>query len=280
MGCCEATYPNFTPEESITFSPIQFSSIVAENHPKMFPVIIDDAGLSAFSGDALTSQVKNISKIAQSIRHKNWQVWLNLPELALLAKSVRITNHYYMEPEWIDYNAELCYAKFQKLKSNRFAKDGIQHLNIQLKKKDMNEVTGYYHTVREKLLNHPFPKPSKKNIILYEKMRKEFMNNFRRETADFLKRDKEKKIGKSINKTWEAAQDMRNKIDVYTTERGAPNMGAIMEDYGIGQTAARNAWQMAMRPNKDEASKAVATFKKKDKKRLSALKKNNWKFKE
>lgn len=245
----QALYPAFKPKESFAFSPIQFLSITEINHPKLFPAIMDDAGLTAFSGDALTSQVKNISKIAQSIRYKNWQIILNLPNIDLLAKSVRITNHYYMEPHWIDYTNRMAYVKFQRLK---IQKDKIIHRNLITNTKFYNKVTGYNHIQPTKHLNHAIPAPPKAIIDEYEALKEEFMHNYRKETAEVMRIQKAKELGKDFNNTTKAADYMREHLEDFTTAKGKPDIAKIMNEFGVGQTAARISHRMAMMPKNEK----------------------------
>jgi len=243
-----ALYPKFDPHESFAFSPLQFLTMTEGNHPKLFPAIVDDAGLTAFSGDALQSQVKNLSKVAQSIRYKNWQIIFNLPDIDLLAKSVRITNHFYMETSWIDYKNKLAYCKFHRLKKMQ---DKLIHRNLITNNKRYNNVTGYYHIEPEKHLTYPIPAPRKEIIDVYEKLKDDFMKKYRKETAEAIRIQKQKELGKDTNKTQEAADYMRNCVDDFTNDKGAPDVPKIMANFSLGQSAARIAHRMAMMPKSE-----------------------------
>jgi hypothetical protein len=245
----QALFPAFKPKDSFAFSPIQFLSITEINHPKLFPAIMDDAGLTAFSGDALTSQVKNISKIAQSIRYKNWQIILNLPNIDLLAKSVRITNHYYLEPHWIDYANRTAYVKFQRLK---IKKDKIVHRNLITNTKFFNKVTGYNHIQPTKHLNHAIPAPSKEIIDEYEHLKDEFMTHYRRETAEIMRIQKAKELGKDVNRAAKAADYMRNHLEEFTNAKGRADVPKIIAEFQIGQNSAHLAYKMAMMPKTEQ----------------------------
>jgi hypothetical protein len=201
MSCAYAQYPDLDVNESICFDARKFSSVCAEKHKTGFPLILDDAGLTAFSGDALTKEVGYISKNAQSIRHKNWQVYLNLPSLDLLAKSVRITNHYYMEPVWIDIDTEECFCKFQRMTINPKGDSKIHFRSPVKWFKKINPVTEYeelkkqiYHTV-------PVPHPPKKLAKEYEKLKEEAMQKFREETRIELEKRHKAKITKKLTNT-------------------------------------------------------------------------------
>lgn len=187
---------DFNPNESIAFNARQFLKIATQPHYTGFSLILDDAGLAAFSGDALSKEVGAISKIAQSIRHKNWQVYLNLPNLDLLAKSVRITNHYYLEPVWIDNVTEECFCKFQRMHINPKGGQKITFRSPRTWITQTNEVTGFeeqkmciHHTV-------PVPHPPKQIAKDYEKLKEENMQVFREETRIELEARHQAKITK------------------------------------------------------------------------------------
>ena len=55
-------YPDFDPLTGVVFTAGDFAKLVAEKLPKGFAIIIDDAGLTAASTDAMTKEVKAISK--------------------------------------------------------------------------------------------------------------------------------------------------------------------------------------------------------------------------
>lgn len=254
-----ANYPQFKAKESFYFSPLQFLEATEKKHPKLFPYIIDDAGLSAFSGDALASQVKNISKIAQSIRHTNCQIIFNLPHIDMLAKSVRLTNHYYAEPLWIDYTNKVSYIKFQRLKAH---KDEIYFKSIRTNHRFLNEVTGYYHTEVQKYLNFPIPAPPKEITDEYEKLKEDFMENYRYETAEQMRVQKAKELGRDSSKVTEAANEMRGKIDTFTNAKGRPDVPLIMETFRLAQNSARIAYTMALMPkDKDAVDKGIKRMK-------------------
>jgi hypothetical protein len=194
MTCAEAMYPDFDPNESIAFDARQFLKISEGDHPMGFPIILDDAGLSAYSGDALSKEVGAISKIAQSIRYKNWQVYLNLPSLDLLAKSVRITNHYYIEPVWIDMDSEECFCKFQRMSINPKGGDKLKFSSPRTWITRTNEVTGFEEVKRCVHHTIPIPHPNKVKAKIYEKLKDENLSKFREDTRLMLEKRHAEKI--------------------------------------------------------------------------------------
>ena len=198
MSCAYAIDPDFNPNESVAFNARQFLNIATKNHYQGFAMILDDAGLAAFSGDALSKEVGAISKIAQSIRYKNWQVYLNLPNLDLLAKSVRITNHYYLEPVWIDVETEECFCKFQRMTINAKGGEKIKFKSPRTWITRTNPVTGFEEL--KKCVHHtiPVPHPPKHIAKEYEKLKEENMRVFREETRAELEKRHASKISRKL----------------------------------------------------------------------------------
>lgn len=235
-----AIYPDFDPNESIAFDAIQFLKISSQKKGMGFPMILDDAGLTAFSGDALSKEVGAISKIAQSIRHKNWQVYLNLPSLDLLAKSVRITNHYYLEPVWIDQDTEECFCKFQRMYVNPKGGDRIKFKAPVKWEWISNEVTGYDQLRRKVFHTIPVPHPPKKIAKEYEKLKNENMEKFREETRLELEKRHAAKI-----RIRPKTQDIVKIVIEYPerfTKNGVVDPVLIAEKYDI---ATSTAYQIA-----------------------------------
>ena len=98
LAIAELFYPNIDVSESVFFTPKDFAKKVSEKLPKGYPLIMDDAGLSIHSSEAMGKEIRAISKTLQSIRHRNCLVFLTVPSLALLAKSTRILSDYYCQP--------------------------------------------------------------------------------------------------------------------------------------------------------------------------------------
>ena len=194
LSCAYANYPDLDPNESIAFDARKFLEISKGNHKTAFPLILDDAGLTAFSGDALSKEVGAISKVAQSIRHKNWQVYLNLPNLDLLAKSVRITNHYYLEPVWIDYETEECFCKFQRMHINPKGGDKLRFISPRKWITEYNEVTQYEELKKQIFHTVPVPHPPKHLAKVYDKLKEENMQKFREETRIELEKRHQAKM--------------------------------------------------------------------------------------
>lgn len=236
LSCAYAKYPDLNVNESVAFNARQALKISTKNHKTAFPLIIDDAGLTAFSGDALSREVGAISKVAQSIRYKNWQVYFNLPSLELLAKSVRITNHYYLEPVWIDYETELCYCKFQRIRSNPKGGDSLKFEAPRKIIEYINPVTNYYSRVQQVFHTVPVPRPPKHIEKEYEKLKDENMKEFREETRIELEKRHEKKMQKKPN-----TASIRKIVEEYPNEymlNGEINVGVVSKKFDIPTSTA------------------------------------------
>jgi len=236
ISCAYAMYPDLDPNESIAFDARKFSKICSEKHSTGFPLILDDAGLTAFSGDALTKEVGFISKNAQSIRHKNWQVYLNLPSLDLLAKSVRITNHFYMEPVWIDYQTEECFCKFQRMHTNPKGGEKLKFTSPRKWITRMNEVTDFEELKKEIYHTVPVPHPPKNIAKEYEKLKEENMKTFR----DEVKIELEKRHASKL-KIQPKSQDIIKIIKenpLRFMKNGNVDVGVVCDKFNIATSTA------------------------------------------
>jgi len=236
MSIAEAIFPDFKPEDSIAFTPERFAEIANERHPICFPLILDDAGLSAFSGDALTRQVKSISKIMQSIRSKRWCVILNLPNLELLAKSVRLTNQYYCEPVGINYGDGITYAKFQRIKNSPFTGKIIRR-NMRKRWVIINPNTNAPHSIPLCYPTITIPAPSPAHVSTYERMKEDAMNKFRGDTSKEMIIEKEKLTKGKQSLTMKISEAIRAEPSKYVRDKKV-DFDKVVADFPCGHTTA------------------------------------------
>lgn len=239
MGVAWPQYPDFDPNESIAFTAEDFVKIAAQKHPRHFPLILDDAGLSAFSGDALTLKVKRLSKIAQSIRHKHWQIILNLPSFELMAKSVKITNHYYLEPVWIDYDNKITHAKFQRLRIHPFSGQ-LKRMNMVRKMVIPNEVTGYNDFLAKKVLTVQVPKVPDTIARQYENLQSEFKQRFADETHMETLVEKRKELNKAKPSSFEIEEAIQKNLSKFQDKEGRADWSLISKEFGVSNSSAIN----------------------------------------
>lgn len=254
-GLAKELFPKIKPKESFSFSPIQFLDKAGENHPKLFPLILDDAGLSAFSGDALKAHVKNISKICQSIRYKGWQIYINLPHIAMLAKSVKLNYQYLIQTLDIDFETNENIIKFQRLKWDNRGEIMPKYPTRFLKEE--NPVTGYYHIIPQTQLNMRVDAPPQEIMKEYEKLKDEFLKKFYNETAEEMRASISNTKESSKTRAFDIANELREKIDEYTNDKGRPWIEKMMMDFRVNNSVARLAYKMANVPiDKGSAKKA------------------------
>jgi len=238
MGVVQPCYPDFKPQESIAFTAEQFIKISKEKHPRHFPLILDDAGLSAFSGDALNAKVKRLSKIAQSIRHKHWQIIFNLPSFELMAKSVRITNHYYLEPIWIDYEKQITHAKFQRLKIHPFT-GKLKRMNMVKKTLVKNPITGYDDQIKEKILSVAVPKVPDLIAREYENLQSEFKQRFAEESHQQALKEEEKENRPLKKSSFGVREEIEKNPEKYLVE-GKFDWMKISDEYKLSDSVSMN----------------------------------------
>lgn len=194
----ETFYPDIEISESVFFTPRDFANKVAEKLPRSFPLVLDDAGLSIHSTEALSKEIRAISKTLQSIRHRSLCVFLTVPSFNLLASSTRVLSDYLFEPLRIDYRAGETITKFHRIKFDTINGNLYRSNPIRMYKK-FNEITGFTEPVAEKVLNIRIPKASKKVCRAYDKFKRERMLEFDEENAANLEREHTKKVTKSLS---------------------------------------------------------------------------------
>lgn len=174
--------PRFSVDR-IAFSSKEFFNLIKQDFPKGSAIILDDAGLFALSGDALTKEVKEISKIFQSMRHKNYLIIVTLPVLTMLAKGLRQITQNYGEVVSIDRENEQNIVKFQLLQTNSRTGDIYGKSYIKIVKK-IHPIYGIpiIHRVKEPFIR--IDKPPKALYDEYDKIRKAKMNEFYASSED------------------------------------------------------------------------------------------------
>lgn len=233
--------PDFKPSESVVFNAGDFANIVQRRDlPKGFVIIIDDSGLTAASTDAMTKEVKAISKIMQSIRSRNLIIILNLPNFFLLAKNVRTLLEYYLEPVKINRKENICHAKVRMLKINPLSGDVYRYSPIQVKKEP--HWTGYTQIKKYKITTLAFPKIPKEIAKEYEALKEEKMHQFNVKQSKELNVSKQQERLMKIN---QAAEKLKTCVDDYTQDN-IINVTKIAIDFELGsEQAAKKALEVA-----------------------------------
>lgn len=98
--------------DRIAFTSDEFFDLVNKSYPAGSAIVLDDAGLFAYSADAMTREGKEISKIFQSVRHKNLMIFITLPALSMLTKNVRLIAQNTAEVMGINWEKQQTIIKF------------------------------------------------------------------------------------------------------------------------------------------------------------------------
>jgi len=190
--------------------------------------------LFAYSSDALTKEVKEISKIFQSIRHKNYIIFITLPVFKMLAKGVRQIAQWYAEVGAIDFGAQQTIVKYQEVQTNPKTGDSYFHSPVQVIKKE-HPVLGIpiYEQHRRSFIR--IDKPPEELFAEYERIRKQKMKEFYFRSQDRVdgKKQKSRKLDYS-----KIVDEIKNSIDDYRDYEGKVSSTRIMLKYDIGQSAA------------------------------------------
>lgn len=231
----------FTPKESVVFSAGDFANIVQRRDlPKGFVIIIDDSGLTAGSTDAMTKEVKAISKIMQSIRSRNLIIILNLPNFFLLAKNVRTLLEYYFEPVKINKEQKICHAKVRLLKINPLSGDVYRYSPIRIEK--IKHWTGYNQTRKIKVTTLAFPKIPDEIAKEYEQLKEEKMHEFNVKQSKTLNTDKRQD---RLEKIQLAADKLKLDVSPFTMDNEI-NLIKVALEFNLGsEQAAKKAVELA-----------------------------------
>jgi len=213
---CSDNKPRFDVSR-IALNAEEFASLVKKKWPKGTCIILDDAGLSLYSREAMTESVRNISKIFQSIRFKNLCILLTLPNFNMLDANVRRLVSCYIEVLEIDRQKNQTICKFNWLQSNPHSGKIYRHRE-EVYKTVVCPTTGISMRKKFLLSNIRIDKPRKELFEPYEKKKANCMN---KAYAEFHKKMIEKKNGKEKRKS--LLDDYRNvlaNIDLYKKNNG------------------------------------------------------------
>lgn len=180
----ESGKPRFSVDR-VCFSAGQFAEVLSKDWPKGTAVIMDDAGLNLYSREAMNRTVRQIAKVFQSCRYKNLIIFLTLPTLAMLDKTVRTLLNAYVQPVEIIADVEKVRCKFHYIETN--PKSGKVY---------------YPRPEIVKYVNHPYGRRllhiSKVNTVLidkppmdlvedYEKRKKAYLDDWNRQNVEKIK---------------------------------------------------------------------------------------------
>jgi hypothetical protein len=178
--------------DRVCFSAREFASLVSQQWPKGTAFIIDDAGLTAYSGDAVTREVKELSKIFMSIRSKNYCIIWNIPNFEMLASNVQAIVQNYGEMIGLIREKKETIMKFQEMQCSPKVKKIYFH-SPTVKRKYTNPTTGLEitETVKDPFVHIPLP--PKELIEAYEIKKHDSMQKFYAGSIDRMDGNQKKK---------------------------------------------------------------------------------------
>lgn len=109
--------------DRVAFSAADFTKLCDRNWPIGTAIVIDDAAFTAYSKDAMTREVKQVSKIFISQRHKRRCILLSIPSLDMLAKNVLQTLLCMIHMMRIDTVKNVSHARLLRIQLN--PRDGL-----------------------------------------------------------------------------------------------------------------------------------------------------------
>ena len=175
LDCGESGESRFSIDR-VCFSASQFANLVSKKLPKGSAIIIDDAGLSLYSREAMTKIVRQISKIFQSMRYKNLLIFLTLPSLGSLDKGVRELVNGYFEPLDIDFEIEKVKCKYHRLQVNPKTGKMYYHRPSKIVRGFYND--GYPKTSEQVIDSIWIDKPPEDLIEKYELAKKTYLDDW------------------------------------------------------------------------------------------------------
>jgi hypothetical protein len=134
-----------------------------------YQFILDEGQLSLYSKDAFQEEVKNLSRMLMTVRSRRWGVYINLPSFMHLNKDVRMITNWlvWMKGKPTDFS----FGTFYNVEANMY--DGEPYLKKPVFNDTIESLDGLKIAVSSAYNILPFPKPSKKFIKPYEKMKSE-----------------------------------------------------------------------------------------------------------
>lgn len=163
--------------DRVYFSASQFAQGMRKKWPRGTVHIFDDAGLSLFSREAMQHNVRDVAKIFQSVRYKNYIILLSLPALGMLDKVVRQLINAYIQPIDIDFELQRTEAKFHWMETEPMGGEIYRHKIEMLKRYD-HDWLRYPLFKRNKFNSIWFDRPRKELARAYEKRKEEILGAF------------------------------------------------------------------------------------------------------
>jgi len=134
-----------------------------------YQILIEESQLSLYNKDFGSESVKDISRLLMTVRSRRWGVYMNIPSMQMLNKDVRTITNWNVEMR--GKPGEYSYGTYYDIIMN-------PHFSEPYKKKPVFTKHDYSVAGRPllKAKTYPtlsFPKPSKRFIVNYERMKAE-----------------------------------------------------------------------------------------------------------
>ena len=136
-----------------------------------------------------------------------------MPSLFLLSSSVRSQLDFYSEPQWIDFQKNLCHAKLQSMQTN--PKSGkIYFANMVRFVAKTSPLTGLAAFEKQKITSIGFDKPPESMTTRYEAVKKQRVMAFNEEAFQNIK-SKREKVHKKKLKFGDIVEQVRKDRDSF-----------------------------------------------------------------
>lgn len=134
-----------------------------------YQIIIEEGQFALYSKDAFNDDVKDLSRLLMIMRSRRWGVYINLPSFKHLNKDVRMITNWlcWMKGKPTNYS----FGTFYHVNTNMY--DGEPYIQKPAFSDSVVSLDGLPVSVSSAYNILPFPKPSKKFIKPYEKLKQE-----------------------------------------------------------------------------------------------------------
>lgn len=217
--------PRFSPKR-VAYNADQFFDLMNAEFPIGTAIVLDDAGLIAYSADALTREVKEISKVFQSFRHKQYVTLITLPVYTMLAKNVRQIAQNYAETFVIDYTNNQNILKFQKVQTNAKTGDSYFHSYMQkIKRKHYKFDITITDWAKRRFIR--LDKPSDEIWNEFKRLRNERLGDYYGKIKEKISRKKRRTVAISFAERYKYVKE---NLDNFLNPKGEVSPAKIMLD--------------------------------------------------
>lgn len=195
----------------ITFGAKEFADAVKKKKKMGSMFIVDDAGITVYSREAMIKTVRDITKIFQTIRFRNYGIILTLPSWSMLDKNIRWLVDAYIEM------VEPGVFKYMWVKPNAYSGEVFRNYPIRMDTEEHPEGMSFRRPVKVK--RFAVDKPSQELRGGYEKKKSDYMDKLYEEYARFMGMPRQKRFDITtdfVNRHWDdfLERDKTGKLSV------------------------------------------------------------------